>query len=130
NIRRQDSMAKLLEVLAAWSSKFMDISGIGSNLSLARATIESYINALEAMYLVERVRPWSKTDYDRISKQDKLFMTDTGLMISILRWQFDKVCLNGDMSGKLLETFVFTQLAALIEAQEDNLQLYHYRDRE
>lgn len=130
NIRRQDSMAKLLEVLAAWSSKFMDVAGIGANLSLARATIESYINALEAMYLVERVRPWSKTDYDRVSKQDKIFMTDTGLMISILRWQFDKVRLNGDMSGKLLETFVFTQLAALIEAQEDNFQLYHYRDRE
>jgi hypothetical protein len=108
----------------------MDIAGIGANLSLARATIESYINALEAMYLVERVRPWSKTDYDRVSKQDKIFMTDTGLMISILRWQFDKVRLNGDMSGKLLETFVFTQLAALIEAQEDSSQLYHYRDRE
>lgn len=130
NIRRQDSMTKLLEVLAAWSSKFMDIAGIGANLSLARTTIESYINALEAMYLVERVRPWSKTDYDRVSKQDKLFMTDAGLMISILRWQFDKVRLNGDMSGKLLETFVFTQLAALIEAQEDDFQLYHYRDRE
>jgi uncharacterized protein len=51
-------------------------------------------------------------------------------MTSILRWQFDKVRLNGDMSGKLLETFVFTQLSALIEAQEDNYQLYHYRDRE
>ncbi|MEY3182406.1 MAG: hypothetical protein RLZ35_391 [Pseudomonadota bacterium] len=34
------------------------------------------------------------------------------------------------MSGKLLETFVFTQLAALIEAQEDSYSLYHYRDRE
>jgi len=130
NIRRQDSMMKLLEVLAAWSSKFMDLAGIGANLSLARATIESYINALEAMYLVERVRPWSKTDYDRVSKQDKIFMTDTGLMVSILRWQFDKVRINGDMNGKLLETFVFTQLAALIEAQEDSCQLYHYRDRE
>lgn len=130
NIRRQDSMTKLLEVLAAWSSKFMDIAGIGASLSLSRPTIESYINALEAMYLVERVRPWSKTDYDRVSKQDKLFMTDTGLMISILRWKFEEVRLNGDMSGRLLETFVFTQLAALIDAQEDNCRLYHYRDRE
>jgi predicted AAA+ superfamily ATPase len=130
NIRRKDHMQKLLEVLAAWSSKFMDISAIGSHLSLSRPTIESYINALEALYLVERVRPWPKTDYDRVSKHDKLFMTDTGLMASILRWRYDKVRLNGELNGKLLETFVFTQLAAILDAQQENNQLYHYRDRE
>lgn len=130
NIKRHDSMHKLLEVLAAWSSKFMDISAIGSNLSLTRPTIESYINALEALYLIERVRPWSKTDYDRVSKQDKLFMTDTGLMSAILRWQFDKVCLDGEKNGKLIETFIFTELAAIIDSQEEEYQLFHYRDRE
>lgn len=130
NIKRKDSMDKLLEVLAAWSSKFIDLTAIGSSLSLARPTIESYINALEALYVVERVRAWAKTDYDRVSKQDKLFMADTGLMSSILGWQLSKVCLNDDINGKLLETFVFTELIALIEAQEEIYQLYHYRDRE
>jgi predicted AAA+ superfamily ATPase len=130
NIKRHDSMHKLLEILAAWSSKFMDISAIGSGLSLSRQTIESYINALEALYLVERVRPWSKTDYDRVSKQDKLFMTDTGLMTATLRWRFDQVRLDGEKNGKLIETFVFTQLAATLDASEEDYQLYHYRDRE
>ncbi|QQZ29578.1 ATP-binding protein [Thiothrix subterranea] len=130
NIRRRDSMVLLVEVLAAWSSKFMDIAGIGTGLALARATIQTYINALEALYLVERVRPWTKTDYERVSKQDKLFMTDTGLMAAVLRWRFDKVRLDGEKNGKLLETFVFTQLAAQRDAQEEDYQLYHYRDRE
>ena len=129
-IRHKDGLIKLIEVLAAWSSKFIDISAIGSSLSLARPTIESYINALETLYLVERVRPWHKTDYDRVSKQDKLFITDTGLMVSILRWRFEKVRLEGDLNGKLLETFIFNQLSAIIEAQEEDYELYHYRDRE
>ena len=130
NVKRKDSLNKLIEVLAAWSSKFMDISAIGSNLSLARPTIETYINALEALYLIERVRPWHKTDYDRVSKQDKLFMTDSGLMASILKWRFEKVRLNGDMNGKLIETFVFSQLVAILDAQDEHYDLYHYRDRE
>lgn len=130
HIRRKDSMAKLIEVLAAWSCKLMDVSAIGGQLALARPTLESYINALEALFLVERVRPWSKTDYDRVSKQDKLVMTDTGLTASLLRWQFDKVRLDADQSGKLVEGFVFTQLAAQIDAQEDTFSLSHYRDRE
>lgn len=130
NIKRHDSMKKLLEVLAAWSSKFIDISAIGSGLGLARQTIESYINALEALYLVERVRPWSKTDYDRVSKQDKLFMTDSGLMASILRWQSEQIKFDGEKHGKLIETFVFTQLAATVDASKKSYELYHYRDRE
>jgi predicted AAA+ superfamily ATPase len=130
NIKRQDSMQKLLEILAAWSSKFMDISAIGSGLGLARQTVESYINALEALYLVERVRPWSKTDYDRVSKQDKLFMTDSGLMVSILRWQPDQIQFDGEKNGKLIETFIFTQLAAIVDASKKDYELFHYRDRE
>jgi predicted AAA+ superfamily ATPase len=130
NIKRQNSMKELLYVLAAWSSKFIDISAICSSLGIARQTLVSYINALEALYLVERVRPWSKTDYDRVNKHDKLFMTDTGIMGTILGWRFEKIRLDGDKTGKLIETFVFTQLAALIDAQQQEYQIYHYRDRE
>ncbi|MES2614738.1 MAG: ATP-binding protein [Bdellovibrionota bacterium] len=130
HIRRHDSMKELLHAFSSWSSKFMDVAAIGSGLSLSRQTIESYRNALEALYLIERVKPWSKTDYDRVGKQDKTFMTDTGLMSSVLQWNIDKIELDGEKNGKLLETFVFNQLSALLEAQEDAYQMYHYRDRE
>ena len=63
-------------------------------------------------------------------KQDKFFITDTGLMSSFLGWRLDKVRLDSDLNGKLLETFVFTQLASLLEAQDTDHRLYHYRDRE
>ena len=87
NIKRHDVMQNLLEILAAWSSKFMDISAISSNLVLSRPTLQSYINSLEALYLIERLKPWLKTDYERVNKHDKLFMTDTGIMASLLRWK-------------------------------------------
>ena len=130
NIRRKDSLVKLVEALAAWSSKFMDVSAIGASLGLTHGTLETYINAIETLYLVDRVRPWSSTDYARVGKKDKLFMADTGLMTSCLNWSLDKVRLNGELNGKLIETFVYAQLAALVEAQADSYQLSHYRDRE
>ena len=114
----------------AWSSKFMDISGIGAGLAIRRPTIESYMNALETLYLVERVRPWTKTDYDRVGKQSKLFMADGGLMASILGWRIDQIRLDSDRSGKLVETFAFNELAAQVDADAFEYQLYHYRDRE
>ena len=130
SITQKNAMHSLVEILAAWSSKFMNISAIGTTLSLSHRTLEIYIHALEALYIIERVRPWHKTDYDRVGKQDKLFMTDTGLMAAILRWRFEKVRFDTDLHGKLIETFVFNQLSAILDAQEDEYRLYHYRDRE
>jgi hypothetical protein len=129
-IHRQDAMADLIKILAAWSSKFMDISSISAGLSIHRPTVGAYINALEALYIAERVRPWTKVDYDRVGRQSKLFMTDPGLMASLLSWNMDQVRLDSDRLGKLMETFVFTELMAQIDASEGEYELYHYRDRE
>ncbi len=130
HITRLHAMRQLVAVLAAWSSKFMDISAIGAGLSIRRPTIESYINALTTLYLVEKIQPWTRTDYERVGKQSKLYMTDAGLMSSILNWRLEQVELDADRSGKLIETFIFNELAAQIDANPIKYELFHYRDRE
>ena len=108
----------------------MDLSAIGSGLSIQRATIESYINALETLFFIERVYPWTKTDYARVGKQSKLFMVDSGLMTSLLRWKIDQVRLDSDRSGKLVETFIYNEIMAHIDSGGGRYELFHYRDRE
>ena len=130
NIRRLDSMRSLVWVLAAWSSKFIDIAAIRSGLSIQRSTIESYINALEMLYLVERVPPWYKTDYGFVGKRSKLFMTDCGLMSSILNWKSGQIRFNGDQLGKLVETFIFNEISAQIDVNPYEYKLFHYRDKQ
>lgn len=51
-------------------------------------------------------------------------------MASILRWNIDQVKNNSDQSGKLFETFIFNELAALTDTGDGEYELYHYRDRE
>ena len=129
-IHRKNAMRELVNILAAWSAKFMDLSAIGSGLSIQRSTIESYINALETLYLVERIYPWTKTDYARVGKQSRLFMVDSGLMTTLLRWKIDQVRFDSDRSGKLMETFAFNEIMAQVEAGDGLYELFHYRDRE
>ncbi len=130
NITRRDVMIQLLQVLGAWSSKLMDLTAIGSGLGVSRPTLETYINALEALFLIEKIQPWRKTDYDRVGKQFKIFMADSGLMSALLGWNIEEVELNPDKSGKLIETWVFNELSAQLEAQPLDYTLYHYRDRQ
>jgi len=128
NIRRQNALKELLGILASWSAKYIDVSAIGSSLSLNKHTLESYINALVSLYLFEHVSPWLKTDYDRVGRRTKLYATDTGLMASILGWNIKEVLQNHDRSGKLVETFIFQEIAAHVDLEGSSL--YQYRDRE
>ncbi|OGT67090.1 MAG: hypothetical protein A3J38_05370 [Gammaproteobacteria bacterium RIFCSPHIGHO2_12_FULL_45_9] len=129
-ITRHQAMRELVNILAAWSGKFMDISAIGAGLAIRRPTIETYISALESLYVVERVLPWAHTDYKRVGKQAKLYLSDSGLMASILRWHRPQVELDSDRSGKLIETFIYNELAAQVDAADGKYELFHYRDRE
>ena len=123
-------MRALIRTVAAWSGKLMDVSAIGSGLSIQRPTLESYLNALETLYLIERVPAWTRTDYGRVGKREKIFMTDAGLAASILRWRRADIDLDPDRLGKLFENFVFAELAAQIDAADGRYALHHYRDRE
>ena len=71
NIKRVSVLKELVKILAAWSSKFLDIPDLCGKLSISRQTFDSYLNALESLYLFERVPSWIKTDYARVGKKDK-----------------------------------------------------------
>jgi predicted AAA+ superfamily ATPase len=129
NIRRQEAMSDLLYVLTAWSGKLMDVSTVCTKLALNRTTTEIYINTLVALCLFERLGPWVRTDYEKVGRKGKLFVTDTGLMASILNWRLEDVFLDSDKSGKIVETFTFNELAAQL-ALHDGYRFYHYRDRD
>ena len=130
NIKRQDSLKELVAIIASFSSKFIDKSKITSALSIANQTLDSYLGVLENTYLVDKLSPWLKTDYERVNKQSKYFITDTGLMASLLNWKEGDLILDADKSGKIFETFVYNQLVSQVELDNNEYELYHYRDRE
>jgi predicted AAA+ superfamily ATPase len=128
NIKRLDALRSLVKILAGWSAKYMDFDKIGSSMELSKPTLRSYTNALESMFIFERVLPWLKTDYDLVGKKPKFYATDTGLMASILNWKKDEAFIDRDRVGKLIETFVFQELSAQIDLDKYAYNLYQYRD--
>ena len=101
---------------AAWSSKFMDIAAIGAGLAVERRTLSSYVAALQAFHLLEPVPTWHKTDYDRVGRQSKLFMADTGMMTALLGWRPESLGSDGEKIGKAFETLAWNELVAQAEA--------------
>lgn len=130
NIRRRDAMEQLVQVVCAWSTKPVDMAAIGSHLSLQRHTVNDYFNALEALYLIDHIPPYAKTDYARIGRQKKLIVNDSGLMASVLRWRKEDIVLDADRLGKLIETHAGNELQKHVDTTEEKCVLSHYRDRD
>ena len=130
NLEKFNTMQKLIDVLCAWSSKYMDMNAIASNLGIQWRTLDAYITAMTALYLVERLPAWHNTDYDRVGKRPKIFMTDSGLMFSQLGWNLEQLRFQPDLLGKLVETFAYNEIATQAEASPGLYEVFHYRDRE
>ena len=128
-IRNLPALRRMAVGLAGYSSKFLDKAGFATAYGVSRQTVDTYVAALESLYLFDRVPPWTPGDYDRAIRSPKWFATDTGTMSALLGWNRDGIVEDSDRIGKLAETFVYNALAAASDVS-DRYRIYHYRDRD
>lgn len=133
DIKRKDTVSDLFKYAAAFSSKPFVTRAVSQQLNAAWATVDGYISAIEAMYLVDMVPAWTKKDYDRPGQTPKLFMTDTGLMAALLNISnsADKAGdqeFSQNFGGKLVETWAYNQLIAEVDLHP-RWSLHHLRTK-
>ena len=128
-IRKLGALRKVADWMFAHTSKFFDVVDLCARAQLSRITIDNYIDALKALYVVDEVAAWSRSDYVKIGKRPKYLAADPGLVANLLGWHEDSVYLDGEANGKLVETWVYHELAVLAE-RDSGCQITHYRDSE
>ena len=82
---------------------------------LSKETASSYLAALKAMYVIDEVAPWSGSDYGKLGKRTKYFAADAGLVANLQGWDEDRVYYDDDKCGKLVEIWVYHELATLLD---------------
>lgn len=121
----------VLKEMAIWlivrSAQFFTMDELASRVQIAKETAETYLKALEALYLFDCVPAWTKSDYDLMLKRPKWFATDAGLMANVLEWDEASVYLDERRNGHFVETWVYQQLASLVDAA-DGYSISQYRD--
>ncbi len=90
-------------------------------------TADGYLNALEAMGIVDELPPWAEKPRKRlITERVKRHFTDTGLAAAAAGLGADDVLRDEDLRGRFIDTFVTAQLRVEAEAS-GNVTLYHLR---
>jgi predicted AAA+ superfamily ATPase len=120
----------VLKAVAALSAQLLVVNTISVKADLARATVERYVALLEAVYLVDRLPPWSRNPLTRAVRHSKAYVVDSGLHCHLLGTNANAL-LNATSPhlGAVTETFVVNELRKQAGWSEHNPALYHYRDQ-
>lgn len=112
----------------------LNTAGVTSETKIAAAadiapkTAAAYERLLHNLFIVDSVPAWSSNRIKRLSKAPKRFVVDTSLIAATLKLGTDGIMRDGDILGRLLETFVAAQLRAELQLGHQ-AQLYHLRDQ-
>jgi uncharacterized protein len=101
-----DSLYKLMLLLAGRVGSKLDFSKISSILGVPRQKTKDYISLLEYTYFVKQVRPFARGIDKELTRQPKIYLTDTGIA---------NVLQKGLGSGHLFENAIALQLSRLGE---------------
>jgi predicted AAA+ superfamily ATPase len=128
--RDAQRLRRYFEAYALNSAGLAEDKTIYDAAGVNRMTALAYEALLEALLVVERVPAWSSNRLKRLVKQPKRYMLDAALMTSALRLNAQAVMRDGDILGRVIETFVTAQLRAEVPIAEARPRLHHLRTKE
>lgn len=121
-----DRIPKLLALVALRCAQPLNKTRISSEFGLGWNTIDTYLEILKAMFLVDEIPAWSRSSNARITRHSKMFVSDSGLASALLGIKRERLFEPTAPLGVLVETFVGNELARL-RATDVDLDLMHYR---
>ncbi len=133
DVERLIDLPRLLAMAAIRSATVLNLADLSRNMRMTQPTLTRYMGLFETLMLTMRLPAFGDNLTKRVTKSPKWLMADTGLMAHLLN--LDEAALTagepGRMAaGRLLETFVLTELVRHLAWHPKRIQPYHYRTTE
>ncbi len=97
---------------------------------LDRKTAGAYERLLVDLFVVEPMPAWTSNKLQRLVHLSKRYLVEPSLMGAILHADVDTVLRDVDLIGRLLDSFVASQLRAERQVSRSRPTLYHLRERQ
>lgn len=120
-LQRRDSFLQLTELLLAESGGVLDMSRYARLCGVSHTTVRTYVSALEATYLVHRLRPYSRRAATEIVAAPKVYGFDTGFLVRLRGWR----PLRDEDLGQLWEHYVINEIQGRLQTR----RLHYWRDK-
>jgi predicted AAA+ superfamily ATPase len=123
-------LRRYLEAFALNTAGIVEDQTLFEAAGINRKTALAYERLLRNLLVVEAVPAWTSNRLKRLVLSPKRYVVDPGLAAAVLGLDVDLVMRNGDLLGRLLDTFVVAQLRAELAITASRPRLYHVRQQQ
>jgi len=120
-------VARFFETVALNSAGVVGEKTLYERAGINRKTALAYSQVLQNLLVLELVPAWASNRLKRLVRRPKRYITDPALIGAALRIDAPAVLRDGDLLGRLLDTFVAAQLRAELHSSSTRPRLYHLR---
>ena len=123
------TLERCLKHIAMVNGTKFEIGTFISKLTTSRQRVQDAISALEQLLLLRVIDSWSEINGRsvKISKHTKLYIRDTGLLVSLLRFKTPQSLLASRHIGTIWESFVIESLIGTAQSTGYFENCYYYR---
>ena len=127
--RRRDRqrLRRYFEAYALSSAGVAGHKTIYDAAEVNKATAGAYEGLLEGLLVAEAVPAWRSNRLKRLVHQPKRYLVDPALIAAALRTDVAGVMRDGDLLGRVLDTFVAAQLRPELAVSASRPRLHHLR---
>lgn len=124
-VRRAEKIVDLLRLLAFQIGQEVSLTELATNLGINRLTLERYLDLLEKVFVIFRVRGLSRNLRKEISKSPRYYFYDNGVRNSLIQ-NFNRLDLRNDV-GQLWENYLMVERRKVNEYSGRLVNTYFWR---
>lgn len=127
--RDPEKLRRYLEAACLNTAGTPDQSTLYEAAGINHATAKAYERLLFNLYALDTLPAWWSNRLKRLTAVAKLLVVDPALAGAVLGLDLKAVIRDGDMTGRLLETFAIAQIRAETALTTRGFRLHHLRDK-
>ncbi len=127
--RRPLQLRRYFEALALNTAGVVEHKTLYDAAQINRLTADAYDSLLADLFVVDAVPAWLTNRLSRLTKASKRYVVDPSLVAAALRLDRTAVLRDGDLLGRLIDTYVAAQLRPELELSSPGARLHHLREK-
>jgi predicted AAA+ superfamily ATPase len=113
------TLERFWTMLAHYHAQVWNAAEFARSFGVSHTTVRKYIDILASAFVVTQLHPWAEHVGKRVVKSPKIYITDTGILHSLLGIQTPQALERHPKLGASWEGFMLTQLVGLLRARPD-----------
>lgn len=128
--RDPERLHRYLEATALSTAGVVEHRTIYEAAAVNQKTATAYEQLLKNLMVLDAVPAWTSNRLKRLVRRPKRYLVDVGLVAATLRLDVNAVMRDGDLLGRILDTFVASQLRAETPVTARRPRLFHVRSQQ